>query len=118
MILIMLTVFVACKEEDNNQGNQGNQGFQDNEVLDGSKGLKYTFVDFYSRDSYMVEGIGTCTDTNLVIPSRYKGLPVTSIRDLAFFGCTNLTSVTIPDSVTSIGSSAFGGCSEKRQTFR
>ena len=35
---------------------------------------------------------------------------VTSIGDGAFGGCTSLTSITIPDSVTSIGSYAFSGC--------
>ncbi len=43
--------------------------------------------------------------TDLVIPDS-----VTSIGSHAFRGCTGLTSVTIPDSVTSIGSSAFYGC--------
>ena len=60
--------------------------------------------------SYIVVGIGTCKDTDLVIPSIYRGKPVTSIGDSAFYGCTGLTSVTIPDSVTSIGLEAFEGC--------
>ena len=44
--------------------------------------------------------------TDLVIPNS-----VTSIGSRAFEGCSGLTSVTIPNSVTSIGSSAFSGCS-------
>ena len=43
--------------------------------------------------------------TSLTIPDD-----VTSIGFCAFYNCTNITSVTIPASVTSIGSSAFAGC--------
>jgi hypothetical protein len=43
---------------------------------------------------------------NLVIPES-----VTSIGNSAFSGCSNLTSVTIPNSVTSIGNCAFMICS-------
>ena len=38
-------------------------------------------------------------------------LGVTSIGSYAFYGCSGLTSVTIPNGVTSIGSWAFSGCS-------
>ena len=47
----------------------------------------------------------------VTIPSTLGGKSVTSIGSSAFSGCSGLTSVTIPDSVTSIGSYAFEGCS-------
>ena len=39
-----------------------------------------------------------------------EGSVCKSIGASAFYGCTKLTSVTIPDSVTNIGSEAFRGC--------
>ena len=55
--------------------------------------------------------VPTSTTGAIAIPSSLGGKPVTSIGNSAFYGCTNLTSVMIPDSVTSIGISAFCGCS-------
>ena len=51
---------------------------------------------------------------NVVIPESvtYNGTTysVTSIGNSAFYGCSGLKSINIPNSVTSIGSSAFNGC--------
>ena len=49
------------------------------------------------------------TDTAVVIPSKINGVTVTTIGTDAFLGL-NITSVTIPGSVTEIGSNAFAGC--------
>ena len=53
---------------------------------------------------YVFEGCSGLT--SLTIPSS-----VTEIGNWAFFGCSGLTSLTIPSGVTSIGDSAFSGCS-------
>ena len=73
-----------------------------------SKGLEFTLLD---DGAYEVSGLGSCTDTEIVIPSVYNDKPVTVIGFKAFDGCSGLTSVTIPDSVTFIGSGAFRDCS-------
>lgn len=51
-------------------------------------------------------------DVNIPAQVSYSGkvLNVTSISDYAFFECSGLTSVTIPDGITEIGSKAFSGC--------
>lgn len=70
-----------------------------------SEGLDYTLAE--DGKSYIVTGLGSCTDKYIVIPSTYKGLPVTAIGDQAFSECENLDGILIPNSVTSIGAYAF-----------
>lgn len=91
------------------------------------------YSDMYHAKRDKQDSIGE----NIVIPSSYRGVPVTAIADngfnvyssisskiksiiipdtikkigsSAFANCDNLTSVTIPDNVTSIGNSAFASC--------
>ncbi|MBO4452411.1 MAG: leucine-rich repeat protein [Clostridia bacterium] len=72
-----------------------------------SAGLEFVL----NGGSYNVTGIGSCTDKDLVIPSIYKGLPVTAVGDSAFEDCEKLTNVTIPGTVVAIGDNAFDNCS-------
>ena len=74
-------------------------------IKNGTAGLAYTLND--EKTAYKVTGIGEATDGGIIIPSQYNGLPVTEIAVNAFANCSIVTSVTIPDSITSIGRSAF-----------
>ena len=57
---------------------------------------------------YIVTGSNNNAES-VVIPSVYKGLPVKEIAKLAFAYDDNLTSVVVPDSVTTLGEGVFCG---------
>ena len=71
-----------------------------------------TFAYIISEDGsyYSVRGMGFYEDYEVVIPSTYRGLPVKKILSGAFLGEEGITSVTIPDTVTYVGDYAFYGC--------
>lgn len=73
-----------------------------------STGLYFSLNE--ERNGYVVEGNGSCTDKDIIIPKMHDGLPVVAIGKLAFMWREYITSVTIPSSVTSIGEQAFSGC--------
>lgn len=104
-----------------------------------TEGLEYRKTGSVQNAKLTVASIGTATDTDLVIPAyaQFEGemLPVkgidenafsdnmsitsviipegiTSIPEQAFFNCKNLVSVSLPDSVTAIGKAAFSDCSK------
>ena len=78
------------------------------ETFTPSGGLSYTL----SNDGYyyIVDGIGTCKDTILVIPETYNKKPVTEIG-VGAFKSSKIERAIIPDSIVSIGNSAFAECS-------
>ncbi|MCI5797156.1 MAG: trypsin-like peptidase domain-containing protein, partial [Firmicutes bacterium] len=99
--------------------------------VEGAEGL--TFTTRHSGTTYVIVTGYTGNSADVVIPKTYRGVPVecisasafrnqtqirsislpdslTSIESNAFAGCTGLTSIVIPDKVTSVNSTAFSGC--------
>jgi hypothetical protein len=86
---------------------------------------EYAFEGCSNLESIVVEKGNTIYDSRnncnaiiekssnlLIVGCKNTTIPnsVTSIGSYAFYGCTSLTSIVIPQSVTSIGDGAFGGC--------
>ncbi|MGN0275092.1 MAG: leucine-rich repeat protein [Chordicoccus sp.] len=57
----------------------------------------------------------TGNETNVTIPETIEGKKVTSIEEQAFYKCTSLQQITIPDGMTYIGSHAFARCTSLTQ---
>ena len=70
--------------------------------------------DYLIGDDGQITGYLGTDWTNLEIPQTVNGTQVTGITAGAFQGQTAIETVTLPASVTSIGASAFAGCSKLR----
>lgn len=83
-------------------------------LLQNTQGATYSVPDTNIVLTYEVaDGKASITDCNtdasgmLTIPNTLGGAPVTKISKYAVSGCRLLTSVSLPDSITDIGESAF-----------
>ena len=133
LLLAVLLIFccTACGS-DGGQGDTASNGKVET-ITEGTEGL--VFQTAPNGTNCFVSGY-TGTETNVVIPTVYKGFPVTGIGDQAFSrirteveiesiyipnsiryiddeafeGCGKMTEIVIPDSVTAIGEEAFMHC--------
>lgn len=105
--------------------------------LNASQGLTFMQTQDWTEngmvDIAILSGIGTCTDTEIIVPASYNNLPVRGtlgsafsqnanitsivfpegfrfIEERTFYQCANLTTVVLPESLTTIYSYAFTGC--------
>lgn len=65
-------------------------------------------VDTNSGTAYVTNS--ATASGNVVIASTYNGYPVTVIANIAFSSASGLTTITIPNSITNIGTQAFDPC--------
>lgn len=71
-----------------------------------SNNLSYTL----NSDNTYTVSMGTCRDENIVLPNYYQGIKVAKIASHAFDGQATIKSVTVSDTITTIGDYAFYRC--------
>ena len=96
------------------------EGYEDSEwsepvrLIIGTKGLEFTLTK--DGSGYEVSrGTANVNNTHVYIPSFYNGLPVVAVAEEAFYQCTRLRGVTLPESVSSFGKYAFNTCSQMEE---
>lgn len=85
-------------------------GFYLNAVAVGEEETEQCFDYSIVDGKAQITGIGTMKGSKLVIPESIDGYAVESIASGAFEGNTDITGVTVPSSVKSIGRRAFYDC--------
>ena len=81
---------------------------ENNNTYSGSVSIPETVTN--NGTEYSVTKIGSYAFQNSAVTSVYMPESITSIGTSAFSGCENLESVTLPESLTTFGSHAFSSC--------
>lgn len=107
---------IICEAPSQPEGWDVNWNYDNRPVIWATDSNYFTFT-LLDDDTYSIKAADiTNMPADVILPSMYNGKPVTKIEDGAFIdidtliGCSTITSVIIPDSVTTIGGYAFVNC--------
>lgn len=80
----------------------------------GTEGLEFVEI---NEEEYGVKCGEAINESEIVIPKKYDGKPVTTILKSGFSKCENLTSITIPKSITKMEIGAFLNCDKLENVY-
>ena len=83
-------------------------------IAQGTPGLEFTPHPDNPSELQVARGSASFNVQHIIIPDTFEGKPVTRIRALGFRFSSVMTNITLPKSLTSIGSHAFNGCTGLR----
>ena len=120
MIICCILSLLSCEEnerkkENTNETHSNNEISKDDEKSKETASTGLLFELDEHNPYYIVSGIGKCTDSTVIIPAEYDGLPVKEIGSRAFQNCTSFTEMVLPDSIIRIQSKAFYNCDSLRK---
>ncbi len=110
---LLLASLAACSDEDEAPEDLKNYLQQeivvDREEIDGAV---FHFVSVDSETVAVSKYDGPDAPHKVTIPEKLNGKAVVSIADEAFYYCSNVSELVLPETLTSIGKYAFAGCTE------
>lgn len=105
-VIVAVVLLISGLNKDKDNPSASNSGLFNNIGSTSAKDFEYKEV-----DGFIVITGYTGTETDIVIPSEIDGKTVALIDEKAFYGCSNLTSVEIPNTIRDISAYAFYKCS-------
>lgn len=119
ILLACTIIFTACNSNntssDNNNTQENSENVENDESNQNSNNsnnlLNTPLAHRVENGTCIITGIGSYTDSKLIIPSKIDDVPVVAISEGAFKDCKQIQELYLPASVTNVGELAFNGCS-------
>ncbi len=120
VLALSASLFVGCKKDNttstDSTSNNSSSSFRDSSSSSAPNSSSVTeddYADFMftqTGNTYELTAYSG-NDEVVTVPKTYKGKSVTIIGEKAFYDCSNIRKIVLPDTLKEVGSEAFGYCS-------